>query len=88
MSVQVWTHCNAATMAPGADQPYGLVENAALVGRNYVEAAQENLRGEVLAMSTDLNGAQSRRLQETPYYRKRSVERVPHKWLAPEAALQ
>ncbi len=31
MSVQVWTHCNAATMAPGADQPYGLVENAALV---------------------------------------------------------
>ena len=31
MSVQVWMHCDAATMAPGAQQPYGLVENAALV---------------------------------------------------------
>ncbi len=31
MSVQVWMHCDAATMSPGAQQPYGLVENAALV---------------------------------------------------------
>nr|WP_315490361.1 imidazolonepropionase [uncultured Rhodoferax sp.] len=31
MSVEVWMHCDAATMAPGAQQPYGLVENAALV---------------------------------------------------------
>ena len=29
--VQVWTHCNAATMAADAQQPYGLLENAALV---------------------------------------------------------
>jgi imidazolonepropionase len=29
--VQLWTHCNAATMAPDADQPYGLIENAAVV---------------------------------------------------------
>lgn len=29
--VQIWTHCNAATMTPGAEQPYGLLENAALV---------------------------------------------------------
>ena len=29
--VQIWTHCTAATMAPGAEQPYGLLENAALV---------------------------------------------------------
>ena len=31
MTVQLWTHCSAATMAPHAEQPYGLVENAALV---------------------------------------------------------
>ncbi|MES2948618.1 MAG: imidazolonepropionase [Pseudomonadota bacterium] len=29
--VEIWTHCNAATMAPGAEQAYGLVEDAALV---------------------------------------------------------
>ena len=29
--VQIWTHCNAATMTPGAEQPNGLLENAALV---------------------------------------------------------
>jgi imidazolonepropionase len=31
MSVQIWTHCRAATMAPGVATPYGLVEDAALV---------------------------------------------------------
>jgi len=31
MSVQIWTHCRAATMAHGAVAPYGLVEDAALV---------------------------------------------------------
>jgi imidazolonepropionase len=31
MTVQLWTHCNVATMAPIAEQPYGLMENAALV---------------------------------------------------------
>lgn len=31
MSVQVWTHCRAATMVPDAEQAYGLVEDAALV---------------------------------------------------------
>ena len=30
MSVQVWTHCRAATMVPGG-APYGLVDDAALV---------------------------------------------------------
>jgi len=31
MSLQLWTHCNAATLQAGAAQPYGLVEDAALV---------------------------------------------------------
>ena len=31
MTVQVWTHCRAATMASDAEQAYGLVEDAALV---------------------------------------------------------
>lgn len=31
MSLQLWTHCNAATLQAGADQPYGLIEDAALV---------------------------------------------------------
>jgi len=31
MNLQVWTHCRAATMAPGAEQAYALVEDAALV---------------------------------------------------------
>lgn len=31
MSVQVWTHCSAATMAPRAEQAYGLIQDAALV---------------------------------------------------------
>jgi imidazolonepropionase len=31
MSLQMWTHCSAATLAPQAAQPYGLVEDAALV---------------------------------------------------------
>ena len=31
MSVQIWTHCRAATLAAGATTPYGLIEDAALV---------------------------------------------------------
>lgn len=31
MSLQLWTHCSAATLQPGAARPYGLVEDAALV---------------------------------------------------------
>ncbi|WP_411883759.1 imidazolonepropionase [Polaromonas sp. YR568] len=31
MSLQVWTNCNAATLLAGASQPYGLIEDAALV---------------------------------------------------------
>ena len=31
MTVQLWTHCRAATMQADADQPYGLVEDAAIV---------------------------------------------------------
>jgi imidazolonepropionase len=31
MTVQLWTHCRAATMRSGASEPYGLVEDAALV---------------------------------------------------------
>lgn len=31
MTVQLWTHCRAATMQAGAAQPYGLVEDAAVV---------------------------------------------------------
>jgi len=31
MSVQIWTHCRAATMAADAATPYGLMEDAALV---------------------------------------------------------
>ena len=30
MTVQLWTHCRAATMQAGAAQPYGLVEDAAI----------------------------------------------------------
>ncbi|MDX2232931.1 MAG: PAS domain-containing sensor histidine kinase [Hyphomonadaceae bacterium] len=52
-----------ATMSRGIEEWFSdrvktVVENAALVGRSYVQAAQENLRGEVLAMATDLNRAQ------------------------------
>ena len=31
MTVQLWTHCRAATMDSGSPQPYGLVEDAAIV---------------------------------------------------------
>jgi len=31
MSVELWTHCRAATMVPDAATPYGLLEDAALV---------------------------------------------------------
>ncbi len=31
MSLQLWTHCRAATMEPGRTQAYGLVDDAALV---------------------------------------------------------
>jgi imidazolonepropionase len=31
MTVQLWTHCRAATMDSGASEPYGLVEDAAIV---------------------------------------------------------
>ncbi|RYF38148.1 MAG: imidazolonepropionase, partial [Comamonadaceae bacterium] len=31
MSLELWTHCRAATMQAGPDQPYGLVEDAAIV---------------------------------------------------------
>ena len=31
MSLQLWTHCRAATMQDGAAPPYGLIEDAALV---------------------------------------------------------
>jgi imidazolonepropionase len=31
MSLQLWTHCNIATLEAGAAQPYGLIEDAALV---------------------------------------------------------
>jgi len=30
MTVQLWTHCRAATMQAGAAQPYGLIEDAAI----------------------------------------------------------
>ncbi|KAF0187341.1 MAG: two-component system NtrC family nitrogen regulation sensor histidine kinase NtrY [Caulobacteraceae bacterium] len=52
------------TMSRGVEEWFSdrvetVVENGAKVGRNYIEAAQENLRGEVIAMATDLNGAAS-----------------------------
>jgi imidazolonepropionase len=31
MTVRLWTNCRAATMAPGAARPYGLIDDAALV---------------------------------------------------------
>ena len=31
MTVQLWTHCRAATMAADASHPYGLIEDAAIV---------------------------------------------------------
>ena len=31
MSLKLWTHCQVATMQADAAQPYGLVEDAALV---------------------------------------------------------
>ena len=31
MTVQLWTHCRAATMQSGAAQAYGLIEDAAIV---------------------------------------------------------
>jgi two-component system nitrogen regulation sensor histidine kinase NtrY len=51
-----------------SDRVETVVENGAIVGRNYIEAAQENLRGEVLAMATDLNRAEAGlRTQSTAY---------------------
>lgn len=61
------------TMSRGVEEWFSdrvetVVENGATVGRNYIEAAQENLRGEVLAMATDLNRAESGlRTQSTEY---------------------
>ena len=51
-----------STLSRGIDQllsaPFkAVVENAATVGKSYVEAATESVRGEVLAMATDLNHA-------------------------------
>ena len=31
MSLHLWTHCRAATLQAGAAQPYGLIDDAALV---------------------------------------------------------
>jgi imidazolonepropionase len=31
MSLQLWAHCRAATLTPQSAQPYGLVDDAALV---------------------------------------------------------
>jgi imidazolonepropionase len=31
MGLKLWTHCDVASMQAGADQPYGLIEDAALV---------------------------------------------------------
>lgn len=42
-----------------SDRVETVVENGATVGRNYIADAQSNLRGEVLAMATDLNRAES-----------------------------
>ena len=31
MTTQLWTDCAVATLQPGADRPYGLIDDAALV---------------------------------------------------------
>lgn len=51
-----------------SDRVETVVENGAVVGRNYIEAAQENLRGEVLAMATDLNRAEAGLRTQTGAY--------------------
>jgi two-component system, NtrC family, nitrogen regulation sensor histidine kinase NtrY len=62
------------TMSRGVEEWFSdrvetVVENGALVGRNYIEAAQENMRGEVLAMATDLNGAEAGLRDQSATYR-------------------
>ncbi|MBL8560176.1 MAG: PAS domain-containing sensor histidine kinase [Hyphomonadaceae bacterium] len=42
-----------------SDRVETVVENGAMVGRNYIADAQGNLRGEVLAMASDLNRAEA-----------------------------
>lgn len=63
-----------ATMSRGIEQWFSsrvetVVENGALVGRNYIRGAQDNLRGEVIAMATDLNRAQPKLQTEIDAYR-------------------
>jgi two-component system, NtrC family, nitrogen regulation sensor histidine kinase NtrY len=62
-----------ATMSRGIEEWFSdrvktVVEKAADVGRSYVQAAQENLRGEMLAMATDLNRAQRGLTADTAAY--------------------
>jgi two-component system, NtrC family, nitrogen regulation sensor histidine kinase NtrY len=52
-----------------SDRVETVVENGATVGRNYIEAAQENLRGEMLAMASDLNRAESGLRDQSDAYR-------------------
>lgn len=52
MSLQLWTHCNAATLQAGAAPPYGLIEDAALVVEGETIAwvgPRANLPAELLA---------------------------------------
>ncbi len=46
MTLQLWTNCRAATMASGAAQPYGLIDDAALVTDGET-LAWVGVRGEV-----------------------------------------
>ena len=52
MSLTLWTHCNLATLQAGATQPYGLIEDAALLldgGRIHWLGPRRDLPPELLA---------------------------------------
>ena len=53
--MKLWTHCAAATMQAKATQPYGLIEDAALL----VDGALLRRMGMPMAIATDCNPGSS-----------------------------
>jgi imidazolonepropionase len=60
MSLQLWSHCRAATMQPAATRPYGLIDDAALVVDGETLAwvgARADLPADLLARCTERHDA-------------------------------
>ena len=61
MGLKLWTHCNVASMQAGADEPYGLIEDAALLvdGEQFAwVGARSELPAELLARCSEQHDAQ------------------------------